>query len=47
MKSKLYYKSINVGKYRFKTIKIGILKIEICMFKRKFMFKFNIDNWSE
>lgn len=44
---RVYYTIEKVGKYKFKTLRIGMLKIELCIFKNKFMIRLNINNWDE
>jgi hypothetical protein len=44
---RLNYTIQQVGKYKFKVLRIGLFKVEWCLFNKKFLWRLEINNWDK
>jgi len=44
---RLYIRKENVGKYKIFVIRIGLIKVEFCLFNGKFLWRLEINNWDK
>lgn len=44
---RIKYNEQKVDKYKFKVLRIGLFKLEWCIFKKKFLFRIELNNWDK
>ena len=44
---RIRYTISKLGKYKVKKWRIGVFTLEMCLFKGKFLFRFEVNNWDK